>query len=45
MANKYCWAITRGGSSLKSVMKLNEINHDLSPVGVPPLMHDLLICT
>ena len=32
------------GSSLKSVMKLTEINHDRSPYAVPSL-HDLLICT
>ena len=35
MAVKSCWAITRRGSSLKSVMKLTEINHDRSPYAVP----------
>ena len=34
MAIKYCWATNRRGSSLKGVMKLTEIGHDQSPVGV-----------
>ena len=34
MAIKYCWATNRRGSSLKGVMKLKEIGHDQSPVGV-----------
>ena len=34
MAIKYCWAANRRGSSLKGVMKLKEIGHDQSPVGV-----------
>ena len=38
MAIKYCWATNRRGSSLKGVMKLREIGHDQSPVGVTPLV-------
>ena len=34
MAIKCCWATNRRGSSLKGVMKLKEIGHDQSPVGV-----------
>ena len=34
MAIKRCWATNRRGSSLKGVMKLKEIGHDQSPVGV-----------
>ena len=34
MAIKHCWATNRRGSSLKGVMKLKEIGHDQSPVGV-----------
>ena len=34
MAIKYCLATNRRGSSLQGVMKLKEIGHDLSPVGV-----------
>ena len=37
MAIKCCWATNRRGSSLKGVMKLNEIGHDQNPVGVTPL--------
>ena len=37
MAIKYCWATNRRGSSLKGVMKLKEIGHDQSPVGVTVL--------
>ena len=35
MAIKYCWATNRRGSSLKGVMKREEIGHEQSPVGVP----------
>ena len=39
MAIKYCSATNRRGSSLKGVMKLKEIRHDQSPVGVTLLDH------
>ena len=38
MAIKYCWATNRRGNSLKGVMKLEEIKHDQSPVGVTLLV-------
>ena len=38
MAIHYCWATNRGESSLKGVMKLKEIGHDKSPVGVTLLV-------
>ena len=38
MAIKYCCPTNRRGSSLKGVIKLKEIGHDQSPVGVT-LLH------
>ena len=38
MAIKHCWATNRRESSLKGVMKLKEIGHDQSPVGVTLLV-------
>ena len=38
MAIKYCWAANRRASSLKGVMKLKEIGHDQSPIGVTLLV-------
>ena len=38
MAIKYCCATNRRGSSLKGLMRLKEIGHDKSPVGVTLLV-------
>ena len=42
MAIKCCWGTNRRGSSLKGVMKLKEIGHDQSPVGVALLVARLV---